>query len=208
MLRYILASSSFIVYLVLLSVTRTRDKSVKLLKKSFFAGFCLWGVALSLTFVVNILVNSVFFGDPFSPLEGRLEWIPVLRAPIVEEGSKFFSLLILKKKLKISGNEIIRIGGSLGNWFSYVENINYILSKSITLWATLFRLFPTHICYTFLGAIGLKNNKKLTIFPVLAVILHGFQNFLSINYFIIYVFSGFAVFLGMFFIVLVRTPIE
>lgn len=208
MLRYILVSSSFVAYLLLLSVTR-KDKFPELLQKSFLWGFCFWGGVIFLVFIVNIITNLVFFGNFFSPLEEQVYLVPILRAPLVEEGSKLFWLYILKKKLGVSGNDLIRLGGSIGNWFSFGENINYILSKNISLWITTFRLFPTHICYTFLDAFGLKNNlsKKRIIFPVLAIFLHGFQNFLSINYFILYVFFGFAVFLSMFLVILIRTPV-
>ena len=111
MFCYILVFASFIACLILL--TRVR---AKLLTKSLLC-FYYWVGVIVLVFIVNIVTNFAFFGNFLSPLEEQLYWIPILRAPLVEEGSKLIFIYVLKKRQKVSGNELIRLGGSIGNWF-------------------------------------------------------------------------------------------
>lgn len=208
MFRYILAFIPFITYLLLLSSARKHQFS-GLLKKSLVC-FIFFAWVWLLVFVGNGITNLLFFGDFFSPLELELNWVPILRSPLIEESSKVIMIFALRKRQKVSGNELVRLGGIIGNWYFLLENVVYILQKNISLSVMFFRLFPGHITWAMLDAFGLKDNfsKKFVIFPVVAMFLHGIHNFLSINYFPLYVSFGFAVSLTLFFILLIKTPLH
>ena len=203
MFSYGLVFASFIIYLILLNPIRKDYRS--LLKNSLLCYFYWLGVWLLVGSVV-FTTNFAFFGELFSSLEQQLEWVPILRAPLVEESSKLIFIYILREKQKVSGNELVRLGGIIGNWYFLMENIGYIFVKNLSWGTTIFRLFPGHINYASLDAFGLKNDfsKNRIVFPVLAVLLHGFVNFLSIDYFQLYVISGILSFI-LFFTILIKT---
>jgi len=208
MFRFIVASIAFTIYLILISVSRESGLPTAF-KRSLYCFFCFVGV-IALVFVCVLITNFAFFGDIFSPLEEQLDWIPILRAPLIEESSKFVMIYITKKKMqRISHKELIRLGGTIGNWFFLFENIGYAI-RNPSLWVALFRLFPWHINYSFLDALAFKGNssKKYWVFPTLAMFLHGFVNYLSLYHFSLYVVFGFAGSFTLFFIVLIITSMR
>ena len=208
MLPYLVALASFVAYLVLLTTVRTSRFS-KLLIKSIFC-LAYWFAFWVLTFAATTLTNFAFFGDFLSPLEQKVIWVPILRAPLVEESTKLVSIYILKRTQKVSGNELVRLGGSIGNWVFFLENISYIQTQNISWQVALFRLFPLHISLAFLDAFGLRDDfpKKRVVLPLLAMFLHGLSNYLSIYFFQLYVVFGFAVSLSLFFSILLLTPVR
>ena len=160
--------------------------------------------------VLSFLVfstNFILFGDPLSPLEQQLMWIPVLRGPLFEEGCKLLSIYVIKRKEKVIGNRLLRRGGILGNWFFLFENFGYILTRNLSLSDTFIRMSPWHVVYTIFDTLGFRADfhRKRIIFPILAIILHGVTNYLSIRleifdyilYSVIASLSLFAIFLAI-----------
>ena len=204
-----MAIASFIVYLVLLCLAR-KEEFKRLLEFSLYC-FVYYVGAAALIFAFNWITNFVFFGDPLSPLEEQLDWIPILRSPLIEEGSKFVAIFALKRMQKVSGNALVRLGGVIGNWYFLLENLVYIFQGKISLLWMPLRLFPMHMSSALLGGYTLKKafSRKRLIFLALAMLLHGVHNFLSIYYFPqLYVLFGFVVSLPLFFVILKMTPVH
>jgi hypothetical protein len=175
--------------------------------KALIFGFLGYFVTYLLTLVAGLLTNFAFFGDFLSPLERQEQWVPILRAPLIEESSKFAGIYVLARTIRARGNRLVRLAGSIGNWFFFVENIGFIWMGNIRLFDTLFRLFPMHLSSAFIIALGMKKRLswKSSIFLLSAMILHGVQNFMSIANFFAYVFFGFSVSSSLFIIILLNT---
>jgi hypothetical protein len=206
MLRYVVCVASFVTYLILLSLCG-EDKFPTSAMKTLIFGFLGYVVAHLLTLVASLLTNFAFFGDFLSPLEQQEQWVPILRAPLIEEGSKFAGIYVLARTIRARRNRLVRLAGSIGNWFFFVENIGFVWMGNISLFDTLFRLFPMHLSSAFIIALGMKERLswKSSVFLVLAMTLHGVQNFLSIANFFVYIFFGFTVSSSLFAIILLNT---